>query len=250
MAVMLVEHLSVERELIGDDERGQWPFTIPCVAAITRDGLDLRRPVTFLVGENGSGKSTLVEAIAEASGLDARGGRAGRKYGNQREKTRLGEVMRLGLTREGAKMRLRARNKRKGYFLRAETLFGLAEVVSGVPGYWPENLAEISHGEGFLIVFQRMFSEPGLYLMDEPEAALSFSSCLRLVALMHELGRTGAQVICATHSPVLASTPEADIIEVGDFGFRRTAWADLALTDHWRRYLNDPASYLRHLIDP
>ncbi|HTU05415.1 MAG TPA: ABC transporter, partial [Trebonia sp.] len=70
------------------------------------------------------------------------------------------------------------------------------------------------------------------------------------VALMHELGRSGAQVICATHSPVLASTPDADIIEVGDFGFRRTAWADLAITDHWRRYLNDPSSYLRHLIDP
>lgn len=138
MADVFVERLSVERELVSDDERGQWPFTIPCVAAIARDGLELRRPVTFLVGENGSGKSTLVEAIAEAAGLDARGGRAGRKYGNQRPMTRLGEVMRLGLTREGAKMRLRARNKRKGYFLRAETLFGLAEVVSGLPGYWPE----------------------------------------------------------------------------------------------------------------
>jgi predicted ATPase len=134
----------VERELVSDDERDQWPFTIPCVAAIARDGLELRRPVTFLVGENGSGKSTLVEAIAEAAGLDSRGGRAGRKYGNQRQKTRLGEVMRLGLTREGAKMRLRARTKRKGYFLRAETLFGLAEVVSGLrssapptPRSWP-----------------------------------------------------------------------------------------------------------------
>lgn len=193
MADVFVERLSVERELVSDDERGQWPFTIPCVAAIARDGLELRRPVTFLVGENGSGKSTLVEAIAEAAGLDARGGRAGRKYGNQRPMTRLGEVMRLGLTREGAKMRLRARNKRKGYFLRAETLFGLAEVVSGLPGYWPKE---------------------------------------------------------ATHSPILASTPEADIIEVGDFGLRRVAWADLAITDRWRRYLTDPSAYLRHLIDP
>lgn len=250
MADVFVERLSVERELVSDDERGQWPFTIPCVAAIARDGLELRRPVTFLVGENGSGKSTLVEAIAEAAGLDARGGRAGRKYGNQRPMTRLGEVMRLGLTREGAKIRLRARNKRKGYFLRAETLFGLAEVVSGLPGYWPEELSSISHGEGFLTVFQAMFSEPGLYLMDEPEAALSFRSCLELVALMHDLGRGGAQVICATHSPILASTPEADIIEVGDFGLRRVAWADLAITDHWRRYLTDPSAYLRHLIDP
>ena len=247
---MFAERLSEERDLVSDDERGQWPFTIPCVAAIARDGLELRRPVTFLVGENGSGKSTLVEAIAEAAGLDARGGRAGRKYGNQRPRTRLGEVMRLGLTREGAKMRLRARNKRKGYFLRAETLFGLAEVVSGLPGYWPEDLSSISHGEGFLAVFQAMFSEPGLYLMDEPEAALSFRSCLRLIALMHQLGQTGAQVICATHSPVLAATPGADIIEVGDHGYQHSTWAGLELTDHWRRYLAGPEQYLRHLLEP
>lgn len=92
---MFVESVSIERELVRAGQRAQWPFTIPCVDALFRDGLELRRPVTFLVGENGSGKSTLVEAIAEAAGLDARGGRAGRKYGNQRSKTPLGEVMRL-----------------------------------------------------------------------------------------------------------------------------------------------------------
>lgn len=85
---MFVERLSVEQELVSDDERGQWPFTVPCVAAIARDGLELRRPVTFLVGENGSGKSTLVEAIAEAAGLDARGGRAGRTTGAATSATR------------------------------------------------------------------------------------------------------------------------------------------------------------------
>ena len=80
---MFVSSISVEQELISDTERDRWPFTMPCVAAIARDGLELNCPVTFLVGENGSGKSTLVEAIAEAFGLDARGGRAGRKYGNK-----------------------------------------------------------------------------------------------------------------------------------------------------------------------
>jgi len=97
---VFVESLWIERELVRDDQRAQWPFTIPCVDTLFRDRLELRRPVTFLGGENGSGKSTLVEAIAEASGLDARGGRAGRKYGNQRSKTPLGEVMRLGFTRD------------------------------------------------------------------------------------------------------------------------------------------------------
>ncbi|MBO0803237.1 MAG: AAA family ATPase [Nocardiopsaceae bacterium] len=245
---MFVSSVSVERDLVSESGWEQWPFTVPCVTAIARGGLDLTRPVTFLVGENGSGKSTLVEAIAEAYGLDARGGRAGRKYGNNREKTPLGTVLRLGLTREGAKMRAGSRSRQKGYFLRAETAFGFAEVVSGMSGYWEESLAERSHGEGFLVIFESMFREPGLYLMDEPEAALSFSSCLRLVTLMHQLAETGAQIICATHSPVLASAPGADIIEVGEYGYRRAEWGELDLTDHWRRYLANPDSYLRHFL--
>jgi len=112
---MFVSSVSVEQELISDAERNRWLFTMPCVAAIARDGLELNCPVTFLVGENGSGKSTLVEAIAEAFGLDARGGRAGRKYGNNREKTPLGTVLRLGLTRDGARMKSGARSRQKGY---------------------------------------------------------------------------------------------------------------------------------------
>jgi predicted ATPase len=230
-------------------DRSVWPFDVPCVDALVRHGLDLTAPVTFLVGENGSGKSTLVEAIAEAYGLDARGGRAGRKYANTRPKTPLGELLRLDLTAAGARMVGGPRTKRKGYFLRAETLFGLAGVVSGMHGYWDADLAEQSHGEGFLTVFDAMFSQPGLYLMDEPEAALSFTSCLRLVALIHELGQTGAQVICATHSPILAATPDAAIVELGGDGIRPTTWEQLDLVDHHRRYLADPRAYLRRLLD-
>ena len=247
---MFVERLSVEQALISDDARDRWPFTVPCVAELARTGLKLSRPVTFLVGENGSGKSTLIEAIAEAFGLDARGGRAGRKYANDRPKTPLGELIRLDLTREGARMRGGPRAKRKGFFLRAETTFGLAEAVSGMYGYWDEDLSERSHGEGFLVIFESMFREPGLYLMDEPEAALSFTSCLHLVSLIHQLGQTGAQVICATHSPILAATPDAEIIEIGEHGFRRAEWGELDLVDHWRRYLNNPAAYLRRMIEP
>lgn len=247
---MFVEGLSVPQALISDDSRDQWPFTVPCVASLVRTGLKLSRPVTFLVGENGSGKSTLIEAIAEGFGLDARGGRAGRKYGDNRAKTPLGEVIRLDLTLEGARMRGGPRTKRRGFFLRAETAFGLIEAVSGMYGYWDDNLAERSHGEGFLTIFESMLREPGLYLMDEPEAALSFTSCLQLVALMHQLGQTGAQVICATHSPILAATPDAEIIEIGEHGFRRAEWGELDLVDHWRRYLNNPGAYLRRMITP
>lgn len=225
-----------------------WPFDLPPVQALVSEGLTFTRPVTFLVGENGSGKSTIIEAIAEGFGLDSHGGRAGRKYGNDRESTPLGDAIHLDYTRAGSRMQNGPRTKKRGFFLRAETAFGLLNFVSGMPGYWDENVAEMSHGEGFLTVLETMFAHPGLYLMDEPEAALSFTSCLRLVALMHRLGEIGAQVICATHSPILASTPGADIIEVTDHGLERVPWQDLELTAHWRRYMNDPNAYLRHML--
>jgi predicted ATPase len=111
--------------------------------------------------------------------------------------------------------------KKKGFFLRAETAFSMTENLGGVPGYWADNTGEMSHGEGFLTVFGSMFRDPGFSVMDEPEAALSFTSCLQLVALMHQLGQSGAQVVCATHSPILAATPGAEIVEVGEHGLRR-----------------------------
>lgn len=247
---MLVRRAYIPAELVTDSSvRDRWPMTVPCVAELIGHGMEFDRPITFIVGENGSGKSTLVEAIAEAWGLDARGGRAGRKYTNDRPKTPLGEVLRLQSTADGARQRSGSRLRKKGYFLRAETAFGFMEFVSGRAGYWDEDTSEMSHGEGFLTVLSAMFREPGLYLMDEPEAALSFKSCMRLVALMHDLGQSGAQVICATHSPLLAATPGAEIIEVGDHGFRRTSWAGLELVDHWRRYMQQPEAYLRHITD-
>ncbi|WP_158845719.1 AAA family ATPase [Saccharothrix deserti] len=244
---MFVSRAYVPESLRPADRR-HWPYTVPAVAEVVEHGVEFTRPVTFLVGDNGSGKSTLVEAIAEGFKLDARGGRAARVFGNaDPTKTPLGEVLRLETTSRGAAMLAGPRLRKKGFFLRAETAFGMTEAFGGVPGYWEEDTSRLSHGEGFLAVFRAMFRDPGFYVMDEPESALSFTACLQLVALMHELGESGAQVVCATHSPILASTPGADIIEVGEHGLRRTTWADLELVDHWRRYLNNPEAYLRHL---
>lgn len=232
--------------------RGQrsWPFTVPAVAQLAEEDMEFTCPVTFLVGDNGTGKSTLTEAIAEGFKLDSHGGRAGALRGRPNPvKTPLGDVLRLDLTARGSRMMAGPRLKKRGFFLRAETAFSLTENLGGVPGYWEEDTAEMSHGEGFLTVFRSMFRAPGFYVMDEPEAALSFTSCLRLVALMRDLGESGAQVVCATHSPILAATPGADIIELGEHGFRRAEWGKLDLVDHWRRYLDNPNSYLRHIID-
>lgn len=227
-----------------------WPFTVPAVRQLAAEGLSFAKPVTFLVGENGSGKSTLIEAIADAVKINSEGGKAGTKYASTGGKTPLGKAIVADLTADGSRLVGGPRHRRNGFFLRAETLFNLGQNVSGLGGFWETDLTTQSHGEGFLTVFDAMFGGPGLYLMDEPEAALSFGSCLRLVALMHELGESGAQVICATHSPILASTPGADIIELGRHGIRRSSWEELDLVDHWRRYLANPHSYLRRFIDP
>ncbi|MET0135425.1 MAG: AAA family ATPase [Kibdelosporangium sp.] len=229
----------------------RWPFTVPAVAEVVARGFEFTKPVTFFVGDNGSGKSTLVEAIAEGFNLDSRGGRAAmRSGGDGRVKTAFGQVLKLETTVRGARMLGGPRLKKKGFFLRAETAHSMTETFSGRLGYWDENTQEMSHGEGFLTVFGAMFRDPGFYVMDEPESALSFTACLQLVGLMHQLAETGAQVVCATHSPLLAATPGADIVEVGDHGLRRVEWADLQLVDHWRRYLADPVAYLRHITSP
>lgn len=239
------EHLQPDRSL-----REQWPFTVPCVAQLLDEGLGFRAPITFLMGDDGSGKSTLVEAIAEGFKLDPEGGRASVKASRPVPiTTALGEVLQLDTTAAGSRMLGGPRLKKKGFFPRAETAYSMTENLGGVPGYWAEDTSAMSHGEGFVTMIQTMMNAPGFYVMDEPEAALSFSSCLHLVAVLHELARSGAQIVCATHSPVLAAPPGADVVEVGAHGFRRVAWEELDLVDHWSRFLKSPQTYLRHVID-
>jgi predicted ATPase len=107
----------------------------------------------------------------------------------------------------------------------------------------------MSHGESFLEVLRTRFDSPGFYCLDEPEAALSFSSTLGLIEALGRVVESGGQVLCATHSPVLAAMPGATILEVGDWGYRRTTWDQLELVQHWKAYLDAPGRYLRHVLD-
>jgi len=222
---------------------GQWPMTIPAVAQILRDGLDLAPGVTFLVGENGSGKSTIVEAVAMAYGLGREGGSTGSRHGTRDSESPLSRSLRLqrGL---GA--------GRWGFFLRAETMHGFYTYLEENPG--PQDAGrrdpafhEMSHGESFLEVLARRFDSPGFYCLDEPEAALSFTSTLSLIGTLLDLAAGGGQVLCATHSPVLAALPGATLLEVGEWGLRETTWEEMDLVRHWRRFLTSPEAYLRHL---
>ena len=217
-----------------------WPMTVPAVAQVVREGLDLPKGVTFLVGENGSGKSTLVEAAAVAYGLSPEGGTPFGQHSTRATESPLHRALTL---QRGIG------TGRWGFFLRAETMHGWYTFAEQHAGSRDPRFHEMSHGESFLAVLRTRFDSPGFYCLDEPEAALSFSATLGLMARLHELVLDGGQVLCATHSPVLAALPGATILEVGDWGLRRTTWAELELVQHWRRYLDEPHRYLRHVID-
>lgn len=216
-----------------------WPYSVPAVADLVRDGFELD-DLTVLVGENGSGKSTIVEAVAMAFGLNAEGGSTGARNATWASESPLHEALRL--VRGGGAPRW-------GYFVRAETMHGLFTYLqSSASG---QDFHARSHGEAFWdLVDSSRFSGGGLFVLDEPEAGLSFDAQLRLVALLLELAdRRGAQVLMATHSPILASVPGAVVYELSDDGMHRSRWEDLAMVDHHRRYLAAPELYLRHLLE-
>jgi predicted ATPase len=116
------------------------------------------------------------------------------------------------------------------------------------PGRRPERLHELSHGEGFLQILRTRVNQPGFYLMDEPDAPLSFVASLGLVGLLHDLIREHSQAVVATHSPIVAAVPGAYILELGEWGIRPACWADLEVVHSWRDFLNDPQLYLRYLL--
>lgn len=221
----------------------EWPLTVPAADQLLREGLDVAQGVTFLVGENGSGKSTLVEAIAMAYGLSPEGGTPYGNHSTRATESDLAGALRLHRGLGAA---------RYGFFLRAETMHGWYTFLEEHPAR-PERqearFHEMSHGESFLEVLRTRFDSPGFYCLDEPEAALSFSGTLGLIGALADLAQSGGQVLCATHSPVLAALPGATILEVGDWGYRRTTWEELELVQHWKRYLDAPERYLRHLLD-
>jgi predicted ATPase len=217
-----------------------WPATLPAVRQVLDDGLGLG-PLTVLVGENGSGKSTLVEGLALAYGMSAEGGSTGARNSTRITESELWRALAL---RRGIGA------SRWGFFLRAETMHGFYSYLERNPGRTNADprFHEMSHGESFLAVLASRFGDPGLYLLDEPESALSFSGCLSLVALLSQIGETGtAQAVVATHSPLVAAVPGARIYEVGDWGLRERAWDELDLVQDWRLFLADPQLYLRHL---
>lgn len=221
-------------------DRRAWPATLPPVRQLLDHGLDLGA-VTVLVGENGSGKSTLVEAVALAYGMSPEGGSTGARHSTRPSESSLGEHLRI-VRHPGA--------SRRGYFLRAETMHGFFTYLEANPtsGDPEAPFHEMSHGESFLELVVSRFKKSGLWVLDEPESALSFQGCLSLLSVLKALvARGDSQVILSTHSPLLAAIPGATIYEVGDWGLRSRTWTELELVSSWQRFLGAPEQYLRHL---
>jgi len=233
-----VRRVEVDPRARGLDPQA-WPATVPAVAQLLRDGLDLG-PATVLVGENGAGKSTVLEGVAWAHGLDSRGGTVNtRALADDGEPDPLGRALRV-VRGPGS--------GRWGFFLRAETMHQVFDTVAGGRDD-PGDFHAMSHGEAFTALLgTRRFDGPGFYCFDEPESALSFTSQLALLAQLTDVVATGtAQVLLATHSPVLAALPGARVLLVDGDGLSETRWDDLPLVAHWRAFLDDPRRYLRHL---
>jgi predicted ATPase len=223
-----------------------FPFDVPAVAAV--ESMRLDAPVTLLAGDNGTGKSTLVEAIAEAMGFDVSGG----------ELERSGELPAVPRPALGGALEpvLSATKPRIGYSLRAESFFNVAAYVDSGDRYAPDlslygerPLHEQSHGQSFLALAANRFGGDGLYLLDEPEAALSASGALALLAVVVRAARAGGQFVIATHSPILLACPEARLYELDEDGVAERAYDDLDAVRITRSFLEAPERYLRAALE-
>ena len=203
-------------------DEASYPFNLPAVR--TLHSLPFHPSVTFLVGENGSGKSTLIEALAVAWGFNAEGGGREHRFETRASHSPLHRFVRPIKSPQ---------RLQDGFFLRAESFFTVATYLeeAGARRYGGTSLHEQSHGESFFALFENRFIGDGLYILDEPEAALSPSRQLSFLAKMHELVMARSQLIIATHSPIILGYPNAWIYQVAEHGVDRVEYED---TDHYQ----------------
>lgn len=222
LSLAFLREIVLMRERVRDF--AAYPFTLPLLQGFER--LDLDPKMTIFVGENGSGKSTLLEAIAVAVGMNAEGGGRNANFETRSSHSDLHDCIKIirGM-----------RRPRDTFFLRAEGHYAfstyLENLVGGAhPAYGGRNLHEMSHGESFWAVLRHRFGEDGLYLLDEPESALSPTRQLAALAQMHTLAACGSQFIIATHSPILMAFPGATIYRFGEGPPERVAYEE---TEHF-----------------
>jgi predicted ATPase len=245
------EHYLLKARLLWEkvEKKTTYPFNLPAISRL--DEIEFHPKVTFFVGENGSGKSTMIESLAIAWGFNAEGGSKNFNFSTHMAHSNLHKFMRLTKS---------VRKVRDGFFLRAESYFNVASEIQRLdeePGPAPKivdafggkSLHAQSHGESFFALLENRFRGNGLYILDEPEAALSPSRQLSMLVRMHDLIKDKSQFIIATHSPILMAYPDAWIYQIGPKGLDRVAYED---TEHYqvtRDFLNRPERMLDVLLE-
>jgi predicted ATPase len=245
------EHYLLRAELLWNNisNPNEFPFSLPALNGL-RD-IEFHPKVTFVVGENGSGKSTLIEALAVAWGFNAEGGSRNFKFETHRSHSALHKALRLV---RGVK---RAND---GFFLRAESYFNVAteiERLDAEPSFGPKviesfggvSLHAQSHGESFFALLEKRFRGNGLYILDEPEAALSPSRQMSMLVRMHDLIAAKSQFIIATHSPILMAYPDCWIYQIGPRGLDRVEYEDTEHYEVMRNFLNRHKDMTRQLLE-
>jgi predicted ATPase len=241
-----VREVKLRRERVPSFD--QYPFSL--AVACNLHTLALHPAVTFIIGENGSGKSTLLEAIAVAWGFNPEGGTKNFRFQTRGSHSNLHEYLTLvkGI-----------RRPKDGFFLRAESFFNLATDIERmdaepararliIDSYGGRSLHEQSHGESFFSLMMNRFGGHGFYVLDEPEAAISPSRQLAMIARMHQLVQSRSQFVIATHSPMLMAYPDAWLYQITSEGVERI---DYRQTEHYivaKRFLNDPKAQLDQLL--
>ncbi len=246
LAPPFLKEIGLIEERIGAGD--EYPFSLPLVK---NRALAMRfdRAVALLVGENGTGKSTILEAIADNAGFNLHGGSRDHRFrAGQGERATLARALRLSWLPRVT----------RGFFFRSETFFGLADHIDEMAAsagpiayqtYGEKSLHQQSHGEAFFALFANRFTEPGLYLLDEPEVALSPTRIMAFLVLLHGMQqRKDTQVIIATHSPLLMALPGAQILHLRDDRIEEARYTEIEHFRMMRRFFHDPERFMQDLL--
>lgn len=209
---------------------------------IQSGGIEFSKPVTFIAGENGSGKSTLLEAISIALGFNPEGGSRDFLFSTKDSHS---ELYRLITT-------IRAAHPKDGFFLRAESFYNTASYLdetSTLMRYGNVSFHKQSHGEGFLSLIENRFLGNGIYLMDEPESALSPSRQMSLLVDIDNLVKSNSQLIIATHSPILMSYPDSEVIYLTPDRIEKVNYKETENYKITKQFINNPEQMLKYLLE-
>lgn len=248
------KHYLMSAQILWDrvENHEAYPFSLPAISKI--EEVEFHPQVTFFVGENGSGKSTLIEALAVAWGFNAEGGSKNFNFRTHDAHSNLHNFVRLTKS---------AKRARDGFFLRAESYFNVASDIERMDRdddapplsppiktyYGGKSLHEQSHGESFFALIENRFGGNGLYILDEPEAALSPSRQMSMIVRMNDLIKLNSQFIIATHSPILMAYPDAWIYQVSPRGLERVAYEDTEHYEITRNFLNRHKDMVAQLLE-